>query len=117
MPLPRSITFSFGSSALTTEQDYAVVRLAICMIKDPRSRGSVLLVGRASPRGGAPYNLALGLERARRVKDALVARGVSADRITVTSAGEGTNVGGSPSAWKDEQRVDVVFLPTVARSR
>ena len=50
---------------------------------------AILVAGHADARGTAPYNLALGERRALALRDALVARGVREDRISVVSYGEG----------------------------
>jgi peptidoglycan-associated lipoprotein len=53
------------------------------------SEYAILIAGHADRRGSDQYNLALGERRARALRDALVARGVRDDRITLVSYGEG----------------------------
>ena len=47
-----------------------------------------MIAGHCDERGSTDYNIALGDKRANAVKDALVAAGVSASRISVTSFGK-----------------------------
>lgn len=110
MRVPDAIDFPYDSNDVTTEQDFAITRLAICMTKGALADKRVMLVGRANPAGSSAYNLDLGLRRAARVKELLVARGVPQERIVVASAGEEPVRMGDPDAWVNAQRVDVVFL-------
>ena len=53
-----------------------------------REQGKVEIEGHCDDRGTAEYNLALGARRANAVKDYLVSRGVTADRLQTISYGE-----------------------------
>ncbi|MDU5325453.1 OmpA family protein, partial [Campylobacter ureolyticus] len=55
-------------------------------------RINVKVEGNCDEWGTDEYNYALGLKRAKSVKDALVANGVRADRISVVSYGESNPV-------------------------
>ncbi len=48
----------------------------------------IMVEGNCDEWGSDEYNYALGVKRAKTAKDALVAQGVSADRIEITSNGE-----------------------------
>jgi len=48
---------------------------------------AVAVIGYTDTAGGADYNIALGLRRANRVRDALIAGGIPAGIITVASKG------------------------------
>ena len=48
---------------------------------------AVAVIGYTDTAGGADYNMALGLRRANRVRDALIAGGIPAGIITVASKG------------------------------
>lgn len=52
------------------------------------SDSSIVVEGNCDEWGTDEYNQALGLKRAKSVKESLVAQGVSADRISVKSYGE-----------------------------
>ncbi len=49
---------------------------------------SIIVEGNCDEWGTDEYNQALGLKRAKAVKEALIAKGVNADRIAVKSYGE-----------------------------
>jgi len=59
---------------------------------EPSSRSipvsSFLIEGHCDDRGSVEYNLALGTSRAESVKQALVQRGISAERIRTVSFGK-----------------------------
>ncbi|MEO0394164.1 MAG: peptidoglycan-associated lipoprotein Pal [Pseudomonadota bacterium] len=67
---------------------------------------SILIEGHADERGTREYNLALGERRANAVRNYLVTRGVSANRITTTSFGKERPevVGSNPAAWAQNRR-------------
>jgi outer membrane protein OmpA-like peptidoglycan-associated protein len=48
---------------------------------------AVAVIGYTDTAGGTDYNLALGLRRANRVRDALIAGGIPAGIITVATKG------------------------------
>jgi peptidoglycan-associated lipoprotein len=73
----RDVHFDFDRSALRAED----ARIA-------HPGALVLIEGHADERGTNEYNLALGENRARVARDELVARGVTASRITLVSYGE-----------------------------
>lgn len=104
-PGPQTATASSGSSETTTNQpDGYNVYFAFDMSKlNPTARGVVDaavkatqsdqtsrigLVGKADLSGTDPYNMALSERRADRVRDAMVAGGVPADRIDVRWVGD-----------------------------
>ena len=69
------------------------------------------LVGSTDSRGGDAYNQALGQRRAAAVRDYLVGRGVSADRLTTASVGETKPAASNdtPQGRAENRRVDVVI--------
>ena len=74
---------------------------------------TVKLEGNCDEWGSDEYNFALGLKRASAVKRALVAQGVSADRITMVSYGESNPVCSDKTkeCWSKNRRVDFKLLP------
>lgn len=66
----------------------SVVRTNANIFKKDAANSSITVEGNCDEWGTDEYNQALGLKRAKAVKDALVAQGVSADRIAVKSYGE-----------------------------
>lgn len=99
------IEFEFDSALVDRAANGDLERLARCLITRPFAAATILLVGHTDPRGPSSYNLALGLDRAERVKDRLVRYGVAAGRITTATSGEearSARQDGGPS-----RRVDV----------
>ncbi len=107
----RSITFPLGSSKLGPAQDPEIRRLATCLSQRPFELAPLTLIGHSDPMGSPTYDAALGLARARSVKAQLVAYGVAADRIDVTSAIEKPL---PPEQWDEARAVAVAIRPETA---
>jgi peptidoglycan-associated lipoprotein len=82
----RDVHFDFDRSALRAEDARIIAANAEWLLAHPGAL--VLIEGHADERGTNEYNLALGENRARVARDELVARGVTASRITLVSYGE-----------------------------
>jgi peptidoglycan-associated lipoprotein len=82
----RDIHFGFDSYAIegATRNDLEANFKTLSEQRDLR----VVLEGHCDERGTAEYNMALGAERARAVKSALIAMGVASSRIETISYGE-----------------------------
>lgn len=78
--------FDYDSAAIRADAQQAINASAQALAQKPNFR--VLIEGHCDERGSTEYNLALGDERARAVKNALVAAGVNASRINTTSFGK-----------------------------
>jgi peptidoglycan-associated lipoprotein len=67
--------------------------------------------GHADERGTPEYNLGLGERRANAVKDALIAEGISPERISVISFGEEKPVDSesNEAAWEKNRRVEFSY--------
>ncbi len=72
---------------------------------------TVKVLGHTDERGTREYNLALGERRAEAVKNALIAEGVSAERITVISYGEDNPVDDAQTeaAWAKNRRAEFSY--------
>jgi peptidoglycan-associated lipoprotein len=69
---------------------------------------TVTIGGHADERGSEEYNLRLGERRANAVRAYLIARGVEADRVTVTSHGERSPACSdhTESCWSQNRRAE-----------
>ncbi len=81
-----TVYFAFDSSALTAAAQAEVDKAVAAAAKAGVNEFSV--TGHTDTSGSNDYNLALSLRRANSVKDALIARGVPADNVSVAGRGE-----------------------------
>jgi OmpA-OmpF porin, OOP family len=86
VPLEYNVYFEFNKSNLTPEARQIVDNVAGTTQRDIAAK--INLVGKADRSGTDPYNMKLSERRADTVRDALVADGISADRIDVNWVGE-----------------------------
>ncbi|MDG6773391.1 peptidoglycan-associated lipoprotein Pal [Thiomicrorhabdus sp. ZW0627] len=103
------VRFDFDRSEVKSEFFDVIKANAEYMMAD--SSAKVTVSGHCDERGTREYNLALGERRANAVKDALIAEGVSADRITVISYGEDNPVaeGHNEAAWSQNRRAEFSY--------
>jgi peptidoglycan-associated lipoprotein len=117
----RDVNFSFDSYAIEgmARNDLE----ANAKILSDQSSMKVVLEGHCDERGTVEYNMALGAERARAVKTALVALGIPSSRIDTVSYGEEIPLDPSSSedAYAKNRRVHFSVgsaqAPTEGRSR
>ena len=105
----KVVRFDFDRSEVTAEF-YSTINAHADYLMANMS-ATVLVSGHCDERGTREYNLALGERRANAVKEALVSKGVSADRIDVVSFGEDTPVdmGHNESAWSQNRRAEFKY--------
>ena len=98
------VFFDTDQSTLTAEARNTLNNQAAWL--QQYSQFTVLVEGHADERGTREYNLALGERRANAVRNYLVARGVSANRIDTISYGKERPevVGSNPGAWAQNRR-------------
>jgi outer membrane protein OmpA-like peptidoglycan-associated protein len=88
-PAPRHFTLYFGfESQQLTDESRALVPEILRTVKD-RADPEVAVVGHTDTMGTPRTNVALGLKRAATVRDLLVAAGLDASTVDLTSHGEG----------------------------
>jgi peptidoglycan-associated lipoprotein len=94
-PAPKEFRAHAALAPIYFDFDRATIRPADNKVLDAsaawlkaNANQLVLIEGHCDERGTNEYNLALGDRRAKAAQNALVARGISADRITIVSYGE-----------------------------
>ncbi|PHR58136.1 MAG: peptidoglycan-associated lipoprotein [Arcobacter sp.] len=108
----QSVTFDFDKFEIKADmQDKLTVNATLA--KAGASIYNVKLEGNCDEWGSDEYNYALGLKRAKAAKDAMVAEGVDASRITMVSFGESnpTCTEQTQNCWAQNRRVDFKLLP------
>jgi len=80
---------------------------------DEAQKYAIKLEGNCDEWGSDEYNFALGLKRAKAVKDELINDGVAADRISMVSNGSSNPVctEKTQECWSKNRRVDFKLLP------
>jgi peptidoglycan-associated lipoprotein len=106
----QSIYFGFDKYNLTTEQRSIAKSNADKLVG---YNGKIKVEGNCDEWGTDEYNYALGLKRAKVVKDALVADGIPAGKITLVSFGESNPVcsGKTQDCWQKNRRSEYKPLP------
>ena len=82
----QNIHFEYNSSALTEDSQAGIQVLADFLKRNPELR--VELAGHTDDVGSAAYNLKLSSERAEVVREALIAKGIEAIRLTAKGYGD-----------------------------
>ena len=108
----QSITFDFDKFEIKADMEDKLKGNA-ALANASASAYNVKLEGNCDEWGSDEYNYALGLKRAKAAKDAMVAEGVDAARITMVSFGESnpTCTEQTQACWAENRRVDFKLLP------
>ncbi|MFG1501083.1 peptidoglycan-associated lipoprotein Pal [Halobacteriovorax sp. XZX-3] len=106
----RTVYFAFNSSGLSSSTK-ATLEANADFLKGNTSV-EVQVEGHADERGGREYNMALGENRARAIKNYLVALGVDASRISTTSYGKERPIsfGHNEDSWSQNRRGNFVII-------
>lgn len=99
--------FDYDKDELTEPDREVLAQLATCLTTGALKGKSVLMVGRADPRGTEEYNLGLGSRRAHSVSQYLVRLGVAQAQLEVTTRGAIDASGTDEAGWRQDRRVDI----------
>jgi peptidoglycan-associated lipoprotein len=99
--------FDFDSSQITDDDRQLLEELAKCLNTGPLSGKSLMMTGRADPRGESEYNMGLGANRASMVRKFLTNLNVAEARLWITSRGELDAKGTDEASWARDRRVDI----------
>lgn len=109
----ETVYFNFDQFGIRSDMQSVVSNDANVLNSQDAASFNVKLEGNCDEWGTDEYNMALGLKRAKSVKDALRAKGVNVDRLTVVTYGENNPVCSekTKSCWAKNRRVDVKLIP------
>ena len=93
--------FAYDDATLR-EEDKAPLSEFALVLTDYHPNVIVTVEGFTDPAGDADYNKWLGLQRAKAVREYLVANGLPADKVRAVSYGEDDNRQINPGAWGDK---------------
>ena len=105
------IHFPFNSAKIPAGETMDIDKVAEFMKKHPEV--TAILEGHTDSIGSAAYNLKLSKMRAEAVAKALIARGISPDRLTVIGKGEADPIASNdtPEGRAKNRRVEVILKP------
>ncbi len=107
-PTSNGVYFDFDSASLKGTSN-AILDAYVAWLQSNEAI-RVTIEGNCDQRGSREYNLALGQQRADRVKQYLQAHGVASDRMDTVSFGEERPVcrGTGESCWAQNRHADIV---------
>jgi peptidoglycan-associated lipoprotein len=102
----RSIYFTFGDYSIPSSME---TNMNTNMQVATSAGAKIKIEGNCDEFGTDEYNYALGLKRAKAVKDSLVAQGVASSKMIMVSFGESSPVCQTPSdsCYDRNRRVDI----------
>jgi peptidoglycan-associated lipoprotein len=101
-----SVYFAFGDYGISGAMEN---RISADAARASQSSGKIKIEGNCDEFGTDEYNYALGLKRAKAVKDAMAGEGVAQSRMVIVSYGESNPVCSTPtdSCYARNRRVDL----------
>ncbi len=109
----KTIYFDFDKYNVRKDQQ-ANIDANAALFNSTEAKGfSIKVEGNCDEFGTDEYNYALGLKRAKSVKDGLIAKGLVSDRITVVSYGESNPActDHNKACWDKNRRAEFKVLP------
>jgi len=102
----QSIYFDFGGYGISSDMENGIATNREVLSK---TNTRVKIEGNCDEFGTDEYNYALGLKRAKAVKDTLVAQGIPAQKMVIISFGESNPVCSNPTdeCYAQNRRVDL----------
>ncbi len=109
----KPVYFDFDKYNIRTDMKPVVESSADIFNSDEAQKLSIKIEGNCDEWGTDEYNYALGLKRAKSVKDELSALGVASDRMMIVSYGESNPVctEHTKSCWNKNRRAEFKLLP------
>ena len=108
----KVVYFDFDKFNIRSDQMHAVEEVAN-VLRDNQTNFTVRIEGNCDEWGSDEYNYALGLKRAKTVKQALVDLGVDGEKLTIISYGESNPVctAHNRECWAKNRRDNFTLLP------
>ena len=103
----QSIYFEFGDYGVSSGMENSIASNA--NVANSASASKIKIEGNCDEFGTDEYNYALGLKRAKAVKDGIAAQGVNTSKMVIVSFGESSPVCSSPTdeCYAQNRRVDL----------
>lgn len=103
------VYFDFNRFNLREDDMSTAEKVAVCLKKNPLA--TLRIDGHTDSRGSVAYNVSLGENRARTLKNYLVRSGISEDRVTINSFGEAMplNRENTPEAHAQNRRDEITL--------
>jgi outer membrane protein OmpA-like peptidoglycan-associated protein len=110
--LSGAVIFASGKSELLPSAENKLSEVAAALSSDD-SKAKIVVEGHTDSTGAADMNQELSIKRASAVRDALVSRGVKADRVRVEGFGASRPVAdnSSQAGRANNRRVEIVIQP------
>ena len=109
----KSIYFDYDKYNIRSDMESVVEKDAELLKSSKNKEFTIKVEGNCDEWGSDEYNYALGLRRAKTVKEALIARGINKNRILMVSYGESNPKCSehNKECWAKNRRADLKLLP------
>jgi len=102
------VYFDYNSAEIRDDSMPLIMAAAESLSSNPAAQ--LRLEGHADERGTREFNLALGEQRAKSVRDLIMLQGVSGNQLDIVSYGEEKPavVGSGEQSWQQNRRVEII---------